>query len=66
MINNDNDSILDSVVAKAIVGAVRNPFDKKVCANCKNCAAKGDIKFYCGFGRTPVSSEGSCDKFKGK
>lgn len=66
MINNDNNSVLDNVVAKAIVGAIRNPFDKKICSNCKNCSTKGDIKFFCGSGRTPVASDGSCSKFVSK
>lgn len=66
MINNNNESIIDNTVVKAMVGAIRNPFDKKICANCKNCGAKGDMKFYCGFGRTQVSSDGSCDHFKEK
>lgn len=66
MINNDNDSVLDSVVAKAIVGAIRNPFDKKICSNCKNCSAKGEVKYFCGVGRSPVASDGSCSKFMDK
>lgn len=67
MINNtENESILNTTVGKAIVGAIRNPLDKKMCANCSQCGAKGDAKFYCGALRKPVSSSGGCDRFKVK
>ena len=67
MINNTkDDQLLDSTVVKAMATAIHNPFDKKICGNCKLCSAKGEIKFYCGDSRSAVHAEGGCDKFKPK
>jgi len=63
LINNNSDGILDSSVAKAIVMGTRNPFDKKICSNCKFCSSKGEYKYFCGSNRNPVTADGGCYKF---
>ena len=62
----DKENVLDSAVGKAIVGAIRNPFDKQVCTNCSLCGSKGAIKYYCGKSRNAVSANGGCSSFKAK
>ena len=66
MINTEEKDILDSSVAKAIAVGLHNPFDKKVCSNCRLCTSKGEIHYYCGQARKPVTASSACSKFTSK
>ena len=67
MINDtEKESLLSCNVGIAIATNIRNPFDKKICFNCKLCTSKGEIKNYCGAWRKTVVADGSCNDFKAK
>lgn len=67
MINDtEKESLLSNKVGIAIAANIRNPFDKKICSNCKLCSTKGEIKNYCSTWRKAVVADGSCSDFKVK